>query len=413
MDELELKKGNLNRKYWIAGILGALSVLLSWWIEGDLTVAFWLVGTAAVWGLVTWLSDHKTDTGEIPPQAEVTVEQVEDAVLGLVQSIDSGFEVLVTSMNSDLQQIQTLVGDAVVTLQGSFNGLNTASEEQKELVSALVSRMQVHGEDDENKQGISFEEFARETDKVLKFFVDHVVQVSVNSMRMVEHINDMVSQMDEADDLLSDVKNIADQTNLLALNAAIEAARAGEAGRGFAVVADEVRSLSGRSNSFNEEIKQVIGQAQDTIILAKDEIQDLASKDMNFAIQSKSQVDEMLVQVTELNSVIGERLQDVSSIAGTIDQMVGNAVRSLQFEDIVGQLAGYSQRHLDKASNLVEELHDGLKHLKDAEKDGLPAYLEELAKLRDHIDGLVNDNSVQSNRPVDQASMDEGEVELF
>lgn len=413
MDGFEQKKGNLNRKYWIAGALGGLSVLLSWWIEGNLTVAFWLLGTALVWSIVTWFSDNKTDSGEMPKDPEVSVEEVEDAVLGLVQSIDSGFDVLVTSMNSDLQQIQTLVGDAVVTLQDSFNGLNNASEEQKELVSALVNRMQVHGEEGENNQGISFEEFARETDKVLKFFVDHVVQVSVNSMRMVEHINDMVSQMDEADELLSDVKTIADQTNLLALNAAIEAARAGEAGRGFAVVADEVRSLSGRSNSFNEEIKQVIGQAQETIILAKDEIQDLASKDMNFAIQSKAQVDDMLVQVTDLNAVIADRLRDVSSIAGTIDQMVGHAVRSLQFEDIVGQLAGYSQRHLDKASHLVEELHTGLKHLKDAEKDGLVVYLEELGKLRDHVDGLVTDNAVQNNRPVDQASMDEGEVELF
>ena len=406
----EVIKRNFNRKYWIALAIAVITVLIAWYVEGNIRVAYWLFGAATVWGMITWYSDNKTDGGEVPKEPQVTVAQVEDAVLDLVKSIDTGFESMVGAMQNDLQQIQGLVGDAVVTLQNSFNGLNLASEKQKDLVTNMVDRMQSSMGDSE---AISFHEFAEETDKVLKYFIDHVLQVSVNSMRMVEHINEMVTQMEQADDLLGDVKNIADQTNLLALNAAIEAARAGEAGRGFAVVADEVRNLSGRSNVFNDEIKEVIENTRSTIDLAQKEISELASKDMNFAINSKAQVDDMLVQVTELNGMIEHRLQDVSHVAAEIDQMVGDAVRSLQFEDIVRQLAEYSQQHIVKATSMVNELHAGLSGLRQAEKAGLHAYLEQLDALRMHVNELARENVVQQNKPVDQASMDEGDVELF
>ena len=413
MDAEQEKQFSFTRKYWIAATLAIAAVVASWLVHGNFHVAYWLLGTAVIWGGFTWYIDSQTTGGEMNLVREIPVEDVEDAVLDLIREIDDGLESMLSAMRGDLQQIQGLVGDAVVTLQDSFNGLNHSSVQQKELVSGLVDKMQSSSTGEEGTGTISFAEFAAETDKVLKFFIDHVLQVSVNSMRMVEHINDMVRQMEQADGLLADVKTIADQTNLLALNAAIEAARAGEAGRGFAVVADEVRNLSGRSNSFNEEIKEVLGSTRDTIHKARAEINELASKDMNFAIESKAQVDVMMGQVAEVNHTIEEKLQDVSVIAGDIDQMVGNAVRSLQFEDIVRQLAGYSQNHLEKAEKMVDELHQGLKNLRSAEKAGLLQYLSELEILREHISKFNEHEEVQSNRPVDQGSMDEGEVELF
>ena len=412
MESEQDKRFSFTRKYWIAAALVVSAVVASWFVHGNFYVAFWMIATAAIWAGVTWYFDSQT-TGEKNFIEEMPVEEVEDAVLDLIKEIDEGLESMLNAMRGDLEKIQNLVGDAVVTLQGSFNGLNDSSVQQKQLVTGLVDKMQSSSAGGGEPGTISFAEFAAETDKVLKFFIDHVLQVSVNSMRMVEHINDMVKQMEQADGLLSDVKTIADQTNLLALNAAIEAARAGEAGRGFAVVADEVRDLSGSSNAFNEEIKEVLGATRDTIHKAREEINELASKDMSFAIESKAQVDVMMGQVAEVNETIEEKLQEVSVITGDIDQMVGNAVRSLQFEDIVRQLAGYSQKHLDKAERMVDELRQGLISLRSAEKDGLPHYLSELAVLRDHIAQLNDHEDVQNNRPVDQRSMDEGEVELF
>ena len=183
-------KRNFNRKYWIALAIAVATVMIAWYVEGNIRIAYWLFGAATVWGMITWYSDNKTAGGEASREPDVTVAQVEDAVLKLVKSIDDGFGTMVGSMQGDLQQIQGLVSDAVVTLQNSFNGLNAASEKQKDLVTNMVDRMQSSvGE----ANMVSFHDFAEETDKVLKYFIDHVLQVSVNSMRMVEHINEMVS----------------------------------------------------------------------------------------------------------------------------------------------------------------------------------------------------------------------------
>jgi len=401
-----------NGKLALLALLNWLAVIISYVVHGDLVLSIWLAVLAIVCSVLLLQKDaSKTNQPSID---EPQVEEIEDAVLDLIRSIDTGFEGVVHEMREDLDKIRNLVGDAVSTLQSSFSGLSSASTEQKNMLAMMVDRMKESGDQpNADSDELTFREFVSETDKVLKFFIDHVVQVSHNSMKMVDHINDMVKQMDKADHLLADVATIADQTNLLALNAAIEAARAGEQGRGFAVVADEVRNLSARSNAFNKEIREVIQSSQATIVKANDEISELASKDMNFAIQSKARVDDMLMQVSALNEMVGERLQDVSVISGNIDQMVGNAVRSLQFEDIVRQLTEYTQLHLQKAASLVNELHAGLQSLRAAEKDGLRIYMQELANLKLHIDGLANDRSHLKSKPVEQASMDEGEIELF
>jgi methyl-accepting chemotaxis protein len=232
-------------------------------------------------------------------------------------------------------------------------------------------------------------------------------------MGMVEHIDDMMDHMRRADSLLGDVKQIADQTNLLALNAAIEAARAGDAGRGFAVVADEVRSLSKRSDKFSDEIRTVIGEAVGSIDDARGSIQQLASQDMNFAITAKKRVNEMLDRLSGLNESVEQALGSVSTINDEVNGLVGDAVRSLQFEDIVRQLAQYTERHLDRIHGMVGRMHAGLGELR-APQQSLPRdCLAAIRHLQVEVDRYVEDELLADRKPVAQGSMDEGDIELF
>lgn len=114
------------------------------------------------------------------------------------------------------------------------------------------------------------------------------------------------------------------------MNAAIEAARAGELGRGFAVVADEVRSLSIRSNELSNEIMKKAQEAQVAVTEVRETVGQVASLDMNMAINAKGHVDNMLSELETMNHYVSERIKLLSEVAISIEQHVGEAVQSMQ-----------------------------------------------------------------------------------
>jgi len=313
---------------------------------------------------------------------------------------------------NDLSQTQSLIGDAIVSLQNSFEGLNDQAHEQEKLVLSLVESVAASTEEGTDKKtNISFKQFASETNDVLSFFVDQVVGISKDSMEMVFSIDDLARQMDKVVSLLGDVQTIADQTNLLALNAAIEAARAGEAGRGFAVVADEVRKLSRDSNQFSEEIRGVVNEAMKNIRSAQDTIGNIASKDMNFAIRSKEHVDEMFDDMSSINQFISDRLKNVSSISDNISEHVATAIRSLQFEDILRQLVDHIQQRMHGIDKLGQQMKTSITEQNICvEEDDMSFVYSDLKK---ELETMRSSRVKENQRTVRQKNMVEGGIELF
>ena len=400
---------NLNRSYLMIGSAGTLAfTLVALWGGEYLPSWGWSALTALPWVAAALWSLRDRSQGESQQVADQETRDVEHAVTQLVQHVEGHLATVVGQMRTDLRQIQGLVGDATTTLQGAFEGLNDRTTRQLGMVGGMIELMR-----DDSDEGMAMTGFAEETDEVLRYFVDYVVNTSANSMAMVERIDDMVEHMAHADRLLGDVKVIADQTNLLARNAAFEAARAGEAGRGFAVVADEVRKLSKRSNRFNEEIRSVIGESMHAIDGAREAIAKLASQDMNFAIQAKTRVNAMLERLTELNKSVEGTLDQVSGISGEVNTLVGDAVRSLQFEDIVRQLATYAERHLDRVHELINRIHGGLSDLRQSETRAPQDFVRALQHMQAELDEYIATELTSDSKPVAQASMGEGDVELF
>lgn len=125
-----------------------------------------------------------------------------------------------------------------------------------------------------------------------------------------ESIEALNKQSDQINNIVSTISGIAEQTNLLALNAAIEAARAGEQGRGFAVVADEVRQLAGRTSASTTEIAGVV---QENVSLSEQATQSMQ--------KSSVRVDEGVSLIEELNRTIDEINSQVSSIVQVIERL--------------------------------------------------------------------------------------------
>ena len=145
-------------------------------------------------------------------------------------------------------------------------------------------------------------------------------------MQVVERL---AEQSRGVTDILSVIKSIAEQTNLLALNAAIEAARAGEQGRGFAVVADEVRSLAQRSHEATVEIDDVLGKIQSGVQEAVTSMQvsvDVTEHSVSTANNLTEKLEEILHGVSAINS----RTQSISATTLQQTESVNHVLSSIQ-----------------------------------------------------------------------------------
>ena len=237
--------------------------------------------------------------------------------------------------------------------------------------------------------------------------VSDVVRRLSGIVERVNHANESITELNarssEINKAVGLINSIADQTNLLALNAAIEAARAGEAGRGFAVVADEVRSLSSRTEEFNTKINEIVVRIHSSVQVAERDINAMAAKDMNYAIQSKQLLMNSMDNADSMNARMEEAMQGLGDIANRIEQDVNSAVTNLQFQDMSTQLVDHTKKRI----TAIEQVFEKAAQIESADFSNRSILLEEIAAI------LADADHNGQKNPVRQESMDSGDIELF
>jgi methyl-accepting chemotaxis protein len=400
------------KTYRPAIVISLLCLLLSHYVSNFETSVVWIFLSALAWAINSYIYQKSlVKASQERSGHEMHAGDIEQIIKELSNSIQTTGHEQIEAVREEVRQADTLVKDAIKKLESSFQGLHQQVSHQQSLVMNMVANLE-DGNIGQEKS-ISIQKFAEETSQTLQFFVDLVVMVSKQSIETVHNIDDMIHEMDQIFTLLNDVKTIADQTNLLALNAAIEAARAGEHGRGFAVVADEVRKLSVHSNQFNDKIRGHIETAKQTIGNARRTIGEIAAKDMNVALTAKSRVDEVLGQVGKMNEFTTTELNKLSMVTSNINENVNLAVRSLQFEDIVTQVLGSVQNKMNEIDCLNSTTLDLLKGVGISGDSNTTELSASIDRINDELARQRQSLQNRNQRSVLQENLQEGEIELF
>lgn len=378
----------------VAAIMAVLAALLAEPLWRAVAIA---LATGAVWylawrhGLASGQTRVTEPVGELPG-----VE-----IGGLMNGLASESRVQCDNSIADLDRVKALLQQAIDQLVTSFGTMNMHIQAQRDLALSIISGMA--GKDVMEGEG-NFSRFVLDTSKTLEAFVDNTVSTSKIAMGLVETMDLISTEVNAILVILGEIEAIAKQTNLLALNAAIEAARAGEAGRGFAVVADEVRALSQRTNQFSNQIRGHMDSVHGSLATAHESIYAVASMDMNYALASKKQVQDTMARIERINGEMADAARTIDVHAESVGQEVNVAVTALQFQDMTSQLVTHAQAGIHALRMAAEESAAAFSGAEDVAKG--------LAQARERMHALAQVDRRHLN-PVKQESMDSGDIELF
>jgi methyl-accepting chemotaxis protein len=168
------------------------------------------------------------------------------------------------------------------------------------------------------------------------------------------NVNNMASETDGINTILGVIGDIAEQTNLLALNAAIEAARAGEQGRGFAVVADEVRNLASRTKTSTEEIEAALAsllRGSQSVVDSMDSTKQKCAQTAEGAGEVAESLDVMTQFVTDIND-LSTQIATAAEEQSSVTQELSRNMSAIN--DIVGELDANGQQALEEAQRISD-----------------------------------------------------------
>jgi methyl-accepting chemotaxis protein len=243
---------------------------------------------------------------QLASAAEELNAVTDESARGLTQQ-NNEIEQAATAVNEMTSAVEEVARNAVSTSEASRNATTSAGD-GRDLVQETVSAIE---------------------------------RMSGDVQATATLIGDLANESRDIGKVLDVIRGLADQTNLLALNAAIEAARAGEAGRGFAVVADEVRALAHRTQQSTSEIERMIGSIQAGTEHAVDSMRnstERAESTLNIAKGAGMSLDTIntaIVEINERNLVIASAAEEQAQVAREVDRNLVN-IRDLSVQSATG-----------------------------------------------------------------------------
>ncbi|WP_442966405.1 methyl-accepting chemotaxis protein [Pseudomonas sp. St29] len=264
--------------------------------------------------------------GQLASAAEELNSVTDESARGLTQQ-NNEIEQAATAVNEMTSAVEEVARNAVSTSEASQNATRSAGD-GRDMVQETVAAIE---------------------------------RMTGDVQSTASLIGDLANESRDIGKVLDVIRGLADQTNLLALNAAIEAARAGEAGRGFAVVADEVRALAHRTQQSTSEIERMIGSIQSGTEHAVDSMRnstERAESTLNIARGAGLSLDTInsaIIEINERNLVIASAAEEQAQVAREVDRNLVN-IRDLSVQSTTG--ANQTRSASSELSGLAVDLNN-------------------------------------------------------
>jgi len=294
---------------------------------------------------LTLKTQNRDELGEISTVFNEMVHHFRD-VLAEVSNSSSRL----TSQSEELSAVTVQTTASISQQQSDITQVSSASFEMNEATSEVA-----HNAQNTLSASRSASEEMGHCVSTLNRNIDTINQLGQQIETSATRTDTLKDASNSIGDIVAVIREIADQTNLLALNAAIEAARAGEQGRGFAVVADEVRTLAARTQDATQNVEQVIERLQQGVeatVSDMNECQRIADDCVNQAQDAGTSLSEMkrnIDEIANMNSAIGSAAQQQTSTTSELRETLS------QIQEISMQNADGS-RHTAKASDELAQL---------------------------------------------------------
>lgn len=336
-----------------------------------------LLGIAAAWAITaqivgplrqTLASVERVASGDLRQSPAITRRDELGQVQLALQRMTLNLRELVGGISEGVTQLASAAEELSAVTEQTSAGVNAQKVETDQVATAMNEMAATVQEvarnaEEASEAAVAADQQAREGDRVVSQAVGQIERLAAEVLHSSEAMNQLKQESSKIGGVLDVITSVAQQTNLLALNAAIEAARAGEAGRGFAVVADEVRSLAQRTQQSTEEIQALIASLQ------------TGTHQVSSALDSSREMTDSSVQLARR---AGQSLSDITRTVSAIQAMNQQIAAAAEQQSVVADEINRSVLNVREVSEQTS-----------AASEETAASSIELARLGTHLQGLV------------------------
>ncbi|PSL42597.1 methyl-accepting chemotaxis protein [Salsuginibacillus halophilus] len=345
-------------------------------------------------GDLTGEKQHLKSKDEIHDLNEA-FEAMKENLRGMISRISAGAESVAASseeMKSSAEETSNATNQITESIQEVAGGADRQKQRTSEAKATAQEINDGMGQIAETVEHVSEAsvnagENAANGVKVIDDTVAQMETIDARTEAISNKVNSLSEQSEQIDQIISLIGNIAEQTNLLALNAAIEAARAGEHGKGFAVVADEVRKLAEQSNASAQEISTLISEIQGGIQASVE-----MTEEGRAAVQSgMNHVGEARTEFSSIKSAVQDVTGQIQQVAAAVEEMSAGTGTLNQTIETTAEEASSTSSYAENVAASAEEQMASMEEVSSA--------AESLSSMAEELEQEVSQFKVKADDP--------------